>query len=53
MCKTEKSLLTAINRGGCTIMGEDKTPTMVSGLFKQNGNTQDGLSVVVGGAEHD
>ena len=32
--------------GGCSLMGEDITPTIISGISKQCGTTQDKLSVI-------
>ena len=40
-----------LNRGGCSLMGEDVTPTLISGVSKQFGTTQDKLNVIVSGVD--
>lgn len=43
-----ESIKSSFNNLGCTIMGKEITPTLVSGQYKMSGNTQDGLSVIGG-----
>ena len=36
-----------IDRGGCTVFGENISPTLIAGYYKMVGNTQDAMTVVV------
>lgn len=47
-----ESIKSSFNNLGCTIMGKEITPTLVSGQYKMSGNTQDGLSVIGGGGNN-
>lgn len=47
MSMKENALYSGLNRGGCSLMGEDVTPTLISGVSKQFGTTQDKLNVMV------
>ena len=46
MSITESALYNGLNRGGCSLMGEDVTPTLISRYETQIGNTQDKLNVM-------
>lgn len=46
MSQMESVLYSGLNRGGCSLMGEDITPTLISRYESQIGNTQDKLNVM-------
>ena len=46
MSTMENLLYSGLNRGGCSLMGEDITPTLISRYETQIGNTQDKLNVI-------
>lgn len=36
-----------IDRGGCTVLGDSITPTLIRGYYKMIGNTQDDLTIII------
>jgi len=46
MSMKESVLYSGLNRGGCSLMGEDITPTLISRYETQIGNTQDKLNIM-------
>lgn len=46
MSMKESALYSGLSRGGCSLMGEDITPTLISRYETQIGNTQDKLNVI-------
>jgi DNA (cytosine-5)-methyltransferase 1 len=46
MSMKENVLYSGLNRGGCSLMGEDITPTLISRYETQIGNTQDKLNIM-------
>jgi len=46
MSATENVLYKGLSRGGCSLMGEDIAPTLISRYETQIGNTQDKLNVM-------
>lgn len=46
MSKKESALYSGLSRGGCSLMGEDVTPTLISRYETSIGNTQDKLNVI-------
>ena len=46
MSMKESALYSGLNRGGCSLMGEEITPTLISRYETQIGNTQDKLNVI-------
>ena len=46
MSKKESALYSGLNSGGCSLMGEDISPTLISRYETKTGNTQDKLNVI-------
>lgn len=46
MCQQESALYKGLSRGGCSLMGEEVTPTLISRYESAMGNTQDKLNVI-------
>lgn len=46
MLMKENALYSGLSRGGCSLMGEDISPTLIARYETQIGNTQDKLNVV-------
>lgn len=47
MSEKESALYSGLSSGGCSLMGEDIAPTLISRYETQIGNTQDKLNVMV------